>query len=75
MTVVEDPTYALVDGRHLHHFPAWEVCNLDDARELATMTQFEVDQRELLHGAFNRCEHCWPATDPLRDDPPEDVAS
>ena len=41
-----DDRFVLVEDGHLHHYPAYEECNVDDARIVRrNLTQFELDRR------------------------------
>jgi len=80
--MTNEPHYVLVEDGHLHHYPAFEECNVDDARVVRrNLTQFDVDALEVKDGPVERCARCFPTWtdaggkefDVLRDDPNEDV--
>jgi hypothetical protein len=60
----EEPRFALVEGTRLHHEPAWEVCNVDDAKVVQRhLSPADLDALEEESGPFERCLHCWPGTE------------
>ena len=75
--------FVLVEDGHLHRYPAYEECNVDDARVVRrNLTQLDVDAL-VEDGPVEHCARCFPSWaaaggkefDVLRDDPDEDATT
>lgn len=56
----EERKYIAVKGGHIHRYPAFEECNVDDAGE-----RVPLSEEDALHAMAERpesaCGHCFPA--------------
>ncbi len=62
--MADEPRFALVKDGRLHGYPAYEECNVDDAKIVRrNLTQGDVDALEAEDGPAERCRRCFPVAD------------